>query len=141
MSPSNPGCIPSGTNINNQRPSHGVISDSIPQKRRPRILPAAALKDKPAGSYLVSWRCKDCACAIHVIQDDRTVMSVKFDSVNGGFVKRGSENSKVYVAVEDFIVEHGELFRNPVAEVGVEDNFPDIDIVKTGCVNSCRNSH
>ena len=116
-------------------------SDSTPQKQRSRILPAAALKDKPAGSFLLSRRSKDCACAVHVIHDDRRVTSVKFDSAEDGFVQRGSESKRVYGAVEDFIVEHGELFRNPVAEVGDEDNLTGIDIVKKCCVNSCQNFH
>ena len=61
---------------------------------------------------------KDCAIAVHVIQDDRRVASVKFDSVAGGFVRRGSATRKVYGAVEEYIEKHGEIFRNPVAEVG-----------------------
>ena len=67
----------------------------------------------------MSRRSKDCACAIYVIQDDRTVLSVKFDNVEDGILKRGSESKRVYVAVEDYIAEQGELFRNPVTEVGV----------------------
>ena len=77
----------------------------------------------------MSRRCKDCACAIHVIQDDRTVLSVKFDNVDDGFVQRGSESRRVYDAVEDFIAEQRQIYRDPVAEVGIVGNFPDIDIV------------
>ena len=74
----------------------------------------------------MSRRCKDCACAIHVIQDDRTVLSVKFDNVDDGFVQRGIESRRVYDAVEDFIAEQRQIYRDPVAEVGTEGN---LDIV------------
>ena len=62
---------------------------------------------------------KDCAVAVHVIQEDRRVLSVKFDDESGGLVRRGCEARSVYGAVEDYIGNHRDTFRHPIPEVGI----------------------
>ena len=61
---------------------------------------------------------KDCAVAVHVIQEDRRVLSVKFDDESGGLVRRGCEAGSVYGAVEDYIDNHRDTFQYQIPEVG-----------------------
>ena len=81
--------------------------------------PAMALRNKPPGSFFVSTRDQakdqDAACVIHWIKPDKTVDSVEFIEVKGGFTRKGS--TKIYKTINDFVGDKKEHFSNPVSDI------------------------
>ena len=58
---------------------------------------------------------QDAACVIHWIKPDKTVDSVEFIEVKGGFTRKGS--TKVYKTINDFVGDKKEHFSNPVSDI------------------------